>query len=227
MLKQFAGSKKLTFVLLAFLIIIGFFSWSALQSKASVVSNIMYFVPEDNSLIEAQISPDTLNEVDSQAVGYTYVNEVGTTSDWKVIEELVAKGELDVLIIHHAAQEAVDWVELKSWFQNDGLIVAGIGLPGDELARSLGAPGLFIRQGAAEMDFDYFIYSVYVSGQSEDVEKVVDGGFASEELDNIKAPLSVGKSASRGFLFGELGDVTKFLGSLDGHLIQLALDKES
>lgn len=227
MLKQFVGSKKLTFVLLASLIAIGLFGWSAMQSRASVASNIMYFVPEDNSLIEANISPSAFNKVDTQEAGYSYVNEVGATSDWKIIEELVTKGELDALIIHHAAQEVVDWIELRTWFQNDGLIVAGIGLPGDELATLLGAPSLFIRQDAEEMDFDYFIYYVQVSGQPEDVEKVVDAGFASEELDDVKEPLSVGRSASRGFLFGEMGDTTKFLGSIDGQLIQLALDKES
>lgn len=227
MLKQFVGSRKLTFVLLALLLAVGLFGWSAVQSKASVVSKIMYFVPEDTGLIEANITPNALNEVVTQEVGFSYVDEVGATSDWKVIEDLATKGELDALIIHHAAQETVDWTALKTWFQNDGLIVAGIGLPGDELASSLGAPGLFIRQDAAEMDFDYFIYRVQVSGQPEDVEKVVDTGFASEEIDNIKAPLSVGRSASRGFLFGELENVTKFLGLLDGHLIRAAMDEGS
>ena len=46
MLKQFVGSRKLTFVLLALLLAVGLFGWSAVQSRASVVSNIMYFVPE-------------------------------------------------------------------------------------------------------------------------------------------------------------------------------------
>lgn len=227
MLKEFIGSKRLTFVLLAILIAAGLFGWSAVQSRASAVSNIMYLIPEDSSLIEANITPNALNEVDTQEVGFSYVNEVGATSDWKVIEDLVIKGELDALIIHHAAEEVVDWTALKAWFQNNGLIVAGIGLPGDELARSLGAPGLYIRQGAEEMNFDYFIYYVQVSGQPEDVKRIEDAGFTSEALDDIKAPLSVGRSASRGFLFGESGDVAKFLGSIDGQLIQLALDKES
>ena len=227
MLKQFVGSKKLTIVLLTMLIAIGLFGWSAVQSRASVVSNIMYFVPEDSGIIEANITPNAFNEVDTQKAGFSYVSEVGATSDWKVIEDLATKGDLDALIIHHAAQERVDWTRLKTWFQNDGLIVAGIGLPGDDLASLLGAPGLYIRQGAEEMDFDYFIYRVQVSGYPEDVEKVVDAGFTSEEIDNIKAPLSVGRSASRGFLFGELGNVTKFLGLLDGHLIRAAIDEGS
>lgn len=227
MLKQFVGSRKLTFVLLALLLAVGLFGWSAVQSRASVVSNIMYFVPEDTKLIEANITPNALNEVVTNEVGFSYVDKVGATADWKVIEDLATKGELDALIIHYAAQEAVDWAALRAWFQNDGLIIAGIGLAGDELASSLGAPDLFIRQGTEEMKFDYFIYHVQVSGQPEDVEKVVESGFASEELEDVKAPLSVGRSASRGFLFGESGDMTKFLGSIDGQLIQLALDKES
>lgn len=225
MFAQILGSKKLTLILLTIFIGITLFSWTISQSRASETSNIMYFIPEDSSLIETEVLPSVFNGVESQ--NFTYVNEVGNTSDWEVIRKLALDKELDALIIHHAVQDRVNWEEVRDWFQKENLIVAGIGMAGDELATLLGAPGLFIRQGAEEMSFDYFIYQVFVSGQPEDEQKVIDAGFNSEDVETIQSPLSAGGTASRGFLFGEQGDITTFLGTLNGHFINREMNKES
>ena len=215
---KFLNNKNLTIVLLASFVFLSLFVWTTSRSNAALTSNIVYFVPKEAGLMEKEFSPATFNN--NRIEQFTYINQIESTSNWQAIQKLAAERQLDVLIIHHEAQTNVPWEEVKGWFQDDGVVVAGIGVAGDQLAAQLGAPSLYIEQGADEMDFDYFIYALEIEGQPEDEQKLVDAGFDSEQVERIHASLSVSKSASRGFLSGSQMDTMSFLGSINGLFIE-------
>ncbi len=217
MITGFLDNKKLAVMLLSIITLLALFVWTISRSKAAVTSNIVYFVPEDTELIEKEVLPSVFNR--AKLTDFEYVNEVESTTDWKMVQKLASEKQLDVLIIHHATENVVPWDEVKSWFQEDGVMIGGIGMAGDQLAKQLGAPRLFIEQGANEMDFDYFLYAIEIEGQPEDEQKIIDAGFDSENVATIRAPLAVGGSSSRGFLSGSTEDTMHFLGSINGYFI--------
>ena len=104
-LKNFLSSRKLTILLVISLVAVTLFSWLAAQSRASTTSNIVYFIPGDSDLIEPEVLPSVFKEIEPQSPSFLYVNGVDATSDWAVVRKRALKTELDVLIIHHAAQD--------------------------------------------------------------------------------------------------------------------------
>jgi hypothetical protein len=181
----------------------------------------MYFTPrplaEDHPL-----SPEKLNDADMSEL--RYFQEVGHAEEWNAIRSLVSQGQIDVLIIPHEAQDEVDWDELKLWFF-DGLVVVGVGIPGDELASLLGNPRLYTPQSAG--DYDYRIYAMRISGHPDDIQKLREAGFPDGPVEGIKRPLSGGYSSGGDYLTGADDDVITFLRQLDGSIHRKNLPKLS
>jgi hypothetical protein len=180
----------------------------------------MYFIPQEiDTENQGAITPNILRDIDPNEAGYSSLQEVGYASDWQVIEELITNDTLDALIVHHAVMEAVDWQTIGSLFQQKGLIVAGIGIPGDELASRLGMPSLYNRVALEEQDFDFFIYSIHVTGEPDDVEKFLNSDLNSDEsVPNIAASASFRTARSHGYFSEGRKSVMRFLGLLDGAL---------
>jgi hypothetical protein len=227
MVNKAIDNKKTTFVLCLALTAVIFLAWSMNKTQASVSASVMYFVPQDIQQRDQDITPADFQKIDAQEAGYTSIQEVGYTSDWKIIESLIETNTLDALIIHHEAAEAVEWEKVKTRFQQHGLLVAAIGMPGDELARLLGTPGLYERnrQQLDAWDFDYFLYGMQISGEPDDVTKTFDSrvnGGSEEVVSGIHAPASFSAVVSHGYFSEEIADrqesVMRFLGILDSNL---------
>ena len=212
------NSQITTLLLCLLLIVIGSLSWAIRDTQASVSANVMYFVPQDMDKADKQmITPEMLRGVNLHENGFTSIQEIGFTSDWQLIDGLISSGELDALIVHHSAKEAVDWEAVKSLFQKERLIIAGIGIPGDELARRLGMPSLYNRMMLEGKDFDYFMYAIQITGQPSDVTKLLDTDLnEGQPPQNINAPASFQKASSHGYFSKEQEGITRFLGILDG-----------
>jgi|SRR5690606_210927 len=202
----------MTLVLTLSLLVIVTLTLSLEQIQASAASGTIYFVSQNESEVEEFASPAALNSVDAEAVGYMYIQEVTATSNWNTVRNAAAAGNLQALIIHYSLKNRVDWREASEWVR-EGVVVAGIGIPGDELADLLGVPHLFIQEDS-ELGFDYHIYVMNLSGEPEDISKLKEVGFPDEPVSGVKRPLSVSESSSRGFL-NSPDDVVRLLGSID------------
>jgi hypothetical protein len=203
---------------LTFMILLG---WSMNRTEASISAGVMYFVPQDIYQRNQEVTPTDFRSIDLREEGFIYVQEIGFTADWEFIESLIDAGQLDALIIHHEAMGAVNWEVVRIQFQRKGLIVAGIGTPGDELARLLEAPGLYERNRAYldARNFDYFIYRMQVSGEPDDVANIVASRMSrnnDEDILTITAPARFGASVSHGYLSQE--GIRHFVQLIDGEL---------
>jgi hypothetical protein len=96
----------------------------------NALGEIMYLVPADISLVEDHFHPDELRAVDPY--------RVGATSYWERIELLKARGELRALIVHHAAVDLVDETAVAQWYQEENLILAGMGVPSAQFGMMAG-----------------------------------------------------------------------------------------
>lgn len=131
------------------------------QSAASVI----YLIPEDGDVIEAVVRPERFQ---AEAPG-----EIGVTSKWDVVQQQAASGNLQAVMIHHAATLAVNQSELKRLFLQEGVTVIGIGIPGLQLAEMVGHPRIFTstwsgREGYTTSLFFYaYTYSATSSSTSQ------------------------------------------------------------
>ena len=96
----------------------------------NALGEIMYLVPADVSLVEEHFHPDELRAQDP--------NRVGATSYWEQIELQQTRGELRALIVHHAAVDLVDETAVAHWYQEENLILAGMGVSGAQLGMMAG-----------------------------------------------------------------------------------------
>ncbi|MFZ0547078.1 MAG: hypothetical protein WAM60_16655 [Candidatus Promineifilaceae bacterium] len=209
---------KATVLICLVLVTVFAFGWSRQRTQAAVSASIMYLIPTNIDDLDQSPKPTDFMAVDPQSVGYSSIQQIGYASNWEAIEQLIAKDALDALIVHHAAQDMVNWEEIRELFQQQGLIVAGIGIPGDELANLLGAPA-FYDSDATGHDFDYFIYSMQISGQPDDVAKVLDSNLTGKESpQDISAPLTFGAAYGQGYFSQGQESLIRFLGQIDGEL---------
>jgi hypothetical protein len=160
----------------------------------------MYLVPEDVSLVEDSLTPESLiNEA---------TRPLGVTSRWQPISELASKQALQALIIHHAAVPDVDQAELQTLFRRQGLVVVGVGIPGDELAQLVGMPQLYTSNWSDdgftgyETSQFFHIYSYWVEGEQADMERVETAESPDIEVEH---PLSRGMRSSTESLLIEDG----------------------
>jgi hypothetical protein len=96
----------------------------------NALGEIMYLVPADISLVEEHFHPDELRAVDP--------HRVGATSHWERIEQQQARGELRALVVHHAAVDLVDETAVAQWYQEENLILAGMGVPSAQFGMMAG-----------------------------------------------------------------------------------------
>lgn len=214
-------SGRTTIVLCLALTFMILFVWSMNRTEASISAGVMYFVPHDIYQRTEEVTPTDFRSIDPQEEGYNFIQEIGFTADWEFIESLIDADQLDALIIHYEAMDNVNWEAVRIQFQQKGLIVAGIGTPGDELARLLGAPGLYERNRAYldARNFDYFLYQVQVSGKPDDVANIVGSRIIrgdDEETLSITAPARFSASVSHGYLSQE--GIRHFVQLIEGGL---------
>lgn len=128
------------------------------------VANIIYFVPEEADLIEAELSPDILSSNELLVENNLALLAI---SDWETAANQIANNQVQALLIHHAALAAVNQAELQTFFEEKGLVVAGIGIPGLELAQFLGHPALFTSTWPADAGYTtpyyFYVYSLETS----------------------------------------------------------------
>ena len=128
------------------------------------VADMIYFVPEEADLIEAELSPDILSRNEFLAE-----NDLSllATSDWEAAADQIANDHVQALLIHHAALASVNQAELQMFFDENSLVVAGIGIPGLELAQFLGHSGLFTSTWPADEGYTtpyyFYVYSLEIS----------------------------------------------------------------
>ena len=219
MINATLNSKKTTVLICLALVMVIVLGWSLQRTQAAVSASIMYFVPASSNEFGQAPTPDDFMDIGFESEGYSSIREIGYASDWKVIEQLIAEDTLDALIVHHAAQDMVNWERTKELFQRHGLVVAGIGIPGDELANLLGAPALYDSY-ADGRDFDYFIYSMYVSGEPVDVANILASRLTGAEEREIESPLSFGAGVGHGYFSEGQESLNRFLGQIAGSLNQ-------
>jgi hypothetical protein len=218
MIKTALNSKKTTILICMALGILAVFGWSMQKTQAAVSASVMYFIPANIDELDNTIAPVDLRAIDLQKSGFSSIQEIGYTSDWKVIEELINHGELDALMVHQTMQEVVNWDLIKDSFQHQGLIVAGIDMAGDELANLVGAPYLYEskRELLDNQNFDYFIYVVQISGEPDDVAQIIDSHlYGNSESGKIKSPAYIQGSSSHGYFSEDEDSIVRFLGLLD------------
>lgn len=214
-------SKKTTVFVSLLLIAMLILGWSLQQIQAAQSANIVYFAPTNINELEHELTHNDLEKVDREKAAYSAVQQISHFTDWKGIEKLIVNEELDVLIVHHTMNQAVDWEIVKEAFQKRGLVVAGIGIPGNELANSLGAAHLYEskRSLLEEHNFDYFIYSMRVSGNQSEVDQVLNSRLNGTDLtEKVKSPLSFQSATSHGYFSDDKSNVDRFLGLIDGRL---------
>lgn len=181
---------------------------------ASSTANVVYLIPQDSIKIEENLRPTALVNED--------VIPIATMSDWATIYDLGIDGNLQALIIHHAAKDLVDNNQLAHLFQQQGLIVAGVGIPGLELAQMVGKPELFTatwsRDEGYTTDYFYYIFSYGVEGTDKDKSQLGNPNpFSEDVVAGIENPLSIHSQATTDSLLIENG-LTSMLQTLDSHI---------
>ncbi|MEZ4591643.1 MAG: hypothetical protein R3D55_10965 [Chloroflexota bacterium] len=128
------------------------------------VADMIYFVPEEADLIEAELSPDILSRNEFLAENNLTLLAI---SDWETAADQVANNQAQALLIHHAALASVSQAELQTFFEEKGLVVAGIGIPGLELAQFLGHSALFTSTWPVDEGYTtpyyFYVYSLELS----------------------------------------------------------------
>lgn len=197
-------NSKVTTMILVLSIIVGltasYLYWESQQADASVPSQIMYLLPLNKADLEVTLTPTALADNELQ---------IGYSADWKVISGLAQKGELRALIIHRNALPSANVSQLRTWFRG-GLVVAGIGIPAQTLADTLGFPGLNIwgdRQIYKTNSY-FYMFSINAKGTPEERQKALDAllshGIDSSAPD-ITKPTSVIVSQSTDSLLSKEG----------------------
>ncbi|MEZ4511256.1 MAG: hypothetical protein R3C62_05230 [Chloroflexota bacterium] len=203
----------LLIALLTSIIMIGYRTHTK-QSTAKAESpiEIVYLIPENVSAVEEQLAPAQLLAEAPQPVT--------VTSSWQTISELASAQTLKALIIHHDAVSSVKQDELKTLFLRQALVVVGIGIPGDELARLVGLPNIYTSfddgfEGYKTSNY-FYIYSYKIDGSEDDIQKFEDQEVANQEITH---PLSRSMRASTESLLIKDGNAIMW------HLLNSHLDQ--
>jgi hypothetical protein len=104
-------------------------------AAAPLVAPVIYLIPADKEQVEDAIRPERLLAEATM--------EIGVTSDWEMVQQQAAVGDLQAVIIHHAALSSVNPDELRRMFLREGVTVIGLGIPGLTLAEAVGHSQLF------------------------------------------------------------------------------------
>lgn len=131
------------------------------------------------------------------------------TSQWESVKDKMSYGEVDALIIDRSTKMLVNRSELSTWFQEEKIIVSGLGIPGDELAEMVNMPELFTStwpqlatstESAYGTENYYYMYGFQIDGTITDQETFMQSDAIADEdtahnLD-IESPLTASFSAS-------------------------------
>lgn len=242
---QLIGSKRTTIILAITLLFILLFGYSLArltvlaqppqpeQAKATERLSgrrIVYLVSADVNQVEEALSADAL--LADKALLEKHDFAIQPTSDWQPIAELALAHKLDVLIIHHSALPLVNADEIKKLLRQD-IIIAGIGIPGLELAELVGEPTLFTSTWATNEGYTtqhyFYIYSYAVQGDTVEIGRLGESGWqlGDDPLESIEVqkPLSINAGASTDTLLGK--DFSTMFSLLDGHLLGVTSRGES
>ncbi|MCB8938658.1 MAG: hypothetical protein H6655_09595 [Ardenticatenaceae bacterium] len=185
------------------------------------VTRFIYFVPEEQDLIEAELSPGILSRNE-----FLPENDLMlfATADWETAADQIANNQAQALLIHHAALAAVNQAELQTFFEGKGLVVAGIGIPGLELAQFLGYPALFTSTWSADDGYTtpyyFYLYSLEISGSQAEIDRLQALGWRpGEALPSgvvVSDSVGVGYGASTDSLLGN-GRITPMFRLIAAH----------
>jgi hypothetical protein len=162
---------------------------SALEGEATEDSSprdspakVLFFIPEDQTLLEPEVAVERLRDAAPYPVGFT--------PRWSEVEALARQHGMDALMIHYAAIAEVDWDVVQQWFQSEAIVVGGLGIPGEELAELVGMPGLYDpSMGGYTTPSYFFIYSYRIEGDASDMARVEEAGLQKPAA-GIRSPLS-------------------------------------
>jgi hypothetical protein len=218
MLRRVLESKVTTytlFFLLLVLLVVGLNIQQSINTdKASAASGdiVMYLVPESDSNLLPERSIEYAIELGLQnfepvdlrpeALKDFDIVNLEATTDWNVVEEKALQGHLQGIIIHHDALPSLtsNNIEALRLLFRSGVAVAGIGIPGEQLASDLlNMPGLFIWPAGEgyPTPYYYYVYSVRVDATPEVTKRVLE---ALEDGANIEEALSMLPSDSQAII---------------------------
>lgn len=214
------NSKRTTLLLTMLLLILLMLTYGLTRSTllagddSSDLSGtaILYFVPEDEGKLESRLTPDSLSR--STALE-NHDLTISTTSSWENAQEMISSQNVKAILIHHAALDLINRSELQNFFENQDLVVTGIGIPGLELAEFLGHPALFTSTWPADEGYTtpyyFYTYSLTLSGSEKELQRLREIGWTpGEEL-----PSDVVVSDSVGVTYGSSTDSLLAEGSVD------------
>jgi hypothetical protein len=178
---QHLKNKAIFYLLLLIIVALGYlFIWPYLSIQFAPVTDIIYLIPADETKLEGLVTPNKL------AKQYNTL-PIGVTSDWETINQLALAGKTYGVIIHHAAVDQINLRELQYLFKRKGFVVAGIGIPGDELANLVGVSSMYNEQmGRYLIPTYYFIYSYHIEGPSEQIATREAGNVWESVGDNVR-----------------------------------------
>lgn len=175
---------------------------------------LVYFVPQDQSLIHERFAPQSLELASAlEAVGLSMF----VSFDWAETNRMLADGTAQALLIHFEAQEMVDVAQLRQRAAVQNVAVGAIGIEGLVLAEMLGVPSLFTSVwGDAGYEtyttpHFYYVYAFDIEGDEADIQALIDAGWQpgenSAQYDvEISKPLSIsGGAATDSLLYSENG----------------------
>ncbi|MCA9998348.1 MAG: hypothetical protein KDE56_21445 [Anaerolineales bacterium] len=164
-------STKQTRKFYGYLLLLGSILLFACQQSTHLDGyEVAYFAPKNGG--EEIVTPEKFSE--------SRVMKIGITSSWQAIADLQAQGQLRAVIIHYSMVDKVDAGQLADWFANDNVVVAGIGIKGDELAELVGDaafyPGPWLRPEQYETPDFFYIY------QNQKGEHMAGSAIASDSF---------------------------------------------
>ncbi|MBK7895126.1 MAG: hypothetical protein IPJ90_09640 [Anaerolineaceae bacterium] len=185
------------------------------------VVDMIYFVPEEADLIEAELNPDILSSNEFLVENNLTLLAI---SDWETAANQIANTQAQALLIHHAALASVNQAELQVFFEEKGLVVAGIGIPGLELAKFLGHPALFTSTWSVDDGYTtpyyFYVYSLEISGSQAEIDRLQALGWRPGETLPpgvvVSDSVGVGYGASTDSLPGN-GRITSMFSLITSH----------
>jgi hypothetical protein len=202
MVKAILESRWTTIILSSFLLLILLFGYSIAHFIVSAQSdnqsdtnnsstNVVYLVPANLELVEEELSPATL--FSNQALMNQYEITVQAISDWNTVEHMANDKSLKVLIIHYKAQDLVNEEEIKQLFQEQSVVVAGIGIPGLTLAELVGHPSIFTSTWPSDEGYTtpyyFYVYSLNIEGDESELETLEANGWQIGEEPSSETPV--------------------------------------
>lgn len=184
---------------------------------------IVYFIPEDEGKIESRLTPDSLSR--STALENHNLT-ISTTSRWENARDVISSQNVKAILIHHAAFDLVNRSELQDFFENEDVVVTGVGIPGLELAEFLEYPALFTSTWPADAGYTtpyyFYTYSLTLSGSEKELQRLKEIGWTpGEELPSdviVSDSFGVTYRSSTDSLLAE-GSLDQLFGVIGTHLI--------